>query len=239
MSDTTLPAVPRTMTETESHTLLVITTPLLGIERDFALHSGRPAWNPATWLSVPRPLLPSSIFVDIVSDSPRELSFSGFPHPVTLSHAPLPRVRYNLRRLHDICPTMEPSFPHILNPQVSGFGPMLDNPDPLPQPQEPIGPIDPNSITDAAANGTRKRPISRIKSTYPRKRAIQACVKCRARRTKCNNERPACSSCLDLGVECSYSESDPSRYVSRLPMQPIASARCWSQVVNDLKLRCC
>ena len=59
---------------------------------------------------------------------------------------------------------------------------------------------------------SKKRPISRIKSTYPRKRALQACQKCRVRRTKCNNVRPSCSSCLELNVQCIYSQEDPSRY---------------------------
>ena len=110
-------------------------------------------------------------------------------------------------------PIMEPSFPHILNPQISGtsFGSMLDSRDPLPPEQDPNASVTTDLYRDTAANGSRKRPASRIKSTYPRKRAIQACQKCRARRTKCNNARPTCSSCLDLGVDCSYAESDPSR----------------------------
>jgi hypothetical protein len=112
---------------------------------------------------------------------------------------------------------MEPSFPHILNPQIASFGPMVDNSEPAPQEDPSIAPAPNEFIQDTTAlNGSRKRPISRIKSTYPRKRAIQACQKCRARRTKCNNVRPACSSCLDLGVECNYAESDPSRYVTSL-----------------------
>ena len=110
---------------------------------------------------------------------------------------------------------MEPPFPHILNPQISGssFGSMLDSRDPVPPPQESITSATDDLYRDTATNGSRKRPATRIKSTYPRKRAIQACQKCRARRTKCNNVRPACSSCLDLGVDCSYAETDPSRYV--------------------------
>ncbi|KAI1609036.1 hypothetical protein EDD37DRAFT_136498 [Exophiala viscosa] len=61
---------------------------------------------------------------------------------------------------------------------------------------------------------SRKRPATRIKSSYPRKRAIQACQKCRVRRTKCNNERPACSSCLSIGAECTYTEGDHSTFDS-------------------------
>lgn len=54
----------------------------------------------------------------------------------------------------------------------------------------------------------RSNPSSRL--SYPRKRAIRACQKCRVRRTKCDNVRPACTACLDLGAECVYSEGDPS-----------------------------
>lgn len=46
---------------------------------------------------------------------------------------------------------------------------------------------------------------------YPRRRALQACQICRARKTKCDNERPSCGSCEALGVECSYNEAPASR----------------------------
>ena len=49
---------------------------------------------------------------------------------------------------------------------------------------------------------------------YPRRRALQACQICRARKTKCDNERPSCGSCDALGVECSYNEAPASKYVS-------------------------
>jgi hypothetical protein len=65
---------------------------------------------------------------------------------------------------------------------------------------------------ETALAESRKRPATRIKSSYPRKRAIQACQKCRVRRTKCNNARPSCSSCLSIGAECTYSEGDHSTY---------------------------
>lgn len=47
---------------------------------------------------------------------------------------------------------------------------------------------------------------------YPRRRALQACQICRARKTKCDNERPSCGSCDALGVECSYNEAPASKY---------------------------
>lgn len=47
---------------------------------------------------------------------------------------------------------------------------------------------------------------------YPRRRALQACQICRARKTKCDNERPSCGSCEALGVECNYNEAPASKY---------------------------
>lgn len=68
-----------------------------------------------------------------------------------------------------------------------------------------------DSGSTADVNGTsRKRPNPSSRLAYPRKRAIRACQKCRLRRTKCDNVRPACTACLDLGADCLYSEGDPS-----------------------------
>ena len=51
---------------------------------------------------------------------------------------------------------------------------------------------------------------------YPRRRALQACQICRARKTKCDNERPTCGSCEALGVECSYNEAPASKCANQL-----------------------
>jgi hypothetical protein len=37
-----------------------------------------------------------------------------------------------------------------------------------------------------------------------RRRALQACEACRAKKSKCDNERPSCGSCILHGVECIY-----------------------------------
>ncbi|KAK1517062.1 C6 zinc finger protein [Colletotrichum costaricense] len=50
------------------------------------------------------------------------------------------------------------------------------------------------------------RVSSRKRPAYPRKRAVQACLTCRQRRTKCDNEKPACNSCKKLGIDCVYHE---------------------------------
>ncbi|KAF4627426.1 hypothetical protein G7Y89_g10732 [Cudoniella acicularis] len=39
---------------------------------------------------------------------------------------------------------------------------------------------------------------------YPRKRTAIACEICRARRSKCDARKPACSKCVELEVECVY-----------------------------------
>lgn len=106
---------------------------------------------------------------------------------------------------------MEHPFTQILNPSsnsTASIGPQTA----LEAARQPLDLSITESPTEPTAETSRKRPASRIKSSYPRKRAIQACQKCRVRRTKCDNLRPTCSSCLDLGVECNYSEGDPSSY---------------------------
>ena len=69
----------------------------------------------------------------------------------------------------------------------------------------------------------RKRPrIAAVdtRPAYPRKRAAQACLACRRRRTKCDNEQPSCNGCSRLGIECVYRELDKSRYESRHSHKP-------------------
>lgn len=39
-----------------------------------------------------------------------------------------------------------------------------------------------------------------------RSRVSQACKACRELKTKCSGHRPACHRCIDLGIDCNYSE---------------------------------
>lgn len=50
----------------------------------------------------------------------------------------------------------------------------------------------------------KKRPAPRGSAAYPRKRAVTACQVCRSRRTKCDNQRPACGFCARTGAVCNY-----------------------------------
>jgi hypothetical protein len=60
----------------------------------------------------------------------------------------------------------------------------------------------------------RRTDNSRAIMSYPRKRAVTACQLCRHRKTKCNNERPKCKLCADVGADCVYEDrADHSSYV--------------------------
>lgn len=54
------------------------------------------------------------------------------------------------------------------------------------------------------------RPLAQRAVAYPRQRAIRACQLCRARRIKCDDAKPACSSCKKVGAECITAEGGGS-----------------------------
>ncbi|KAL6801098.1 hypothetical protein GGI42DRAFT_343189 [Trichoderma sp. SZMC 28013] len=72
----------------------------------------------------------------------------------------------------------------------------------------------PQSPADAAGINRRpgKRPAARGTAFYPRKRANTACQVCRARKTKCDNKKPACSYCVSVGATCIQSPVDLSSF---------------------------
>ncbi|ETS06956.1 hypothetical protein M419DRAFT_68701 [Trichoderma reesei RUT C-30] len=72
----------------------------------------------------------------------------------------------------------------------------------------------PQSPADAAGLNRRpgKRPAARGTAFYPRKRANTACQVCRARKTKCDNKKPACSYCVSVGATCIQSPVDLSSF---------------------------
>ncbi|CAK7217250.1 Zcf27p [Sporothrix eucalyptigena] len=82
---------------------------------------------------------------------------------------------------------------------------MSSSPSPTALPSEPAPP----PLTSSSSG---KRRLPRAAATYPRKRATQACLTCRFRRTKCDNARPACAACVRLGADCSYREADHSTF---------------------------
>jgi hypothetical protein len=53
---------------------------------------------------------------------------------------------------------------------------------------------------------------TRAASSYSRRRAGNACLVCRSRKTKCDNQRPVCGFCASTGGECQYVDSDPSQF---------------------------
>lgn len=65
---------------------------------------------------------------------------------------------------------------------------------------------EPQTTTDR-----KKRPPA-SRTAFPRKRAVKACHHCRTRRTKCDNSRPSCGSCIKIGARCSYDGVDHSSF---------------------------
>ncbi|KAF4967059.1 hypothetical protein FSARC_5350 [Fusarium sarcochroum] len=58
-----------------------------------------------------------------------------------------------------------------------------------------------------------KRPIQPmpnapfLRADFQRKRATTACHLCRTRKTKCDNQRPSCTKCRELGANCVYHDN--------------------------------
>lgn len=71
---------------------------------------------------------------------------------------------------------------------------------------------DAESSPDPQSATARKRPPPASRTAFPRKRAVKACHHCRTRRTKCDNTRPSCGSCLKIGARCSYDGVDHSSF---------------------------
>ncbi|CAH0045643.1 unnamed protein product [Clonostachys solani] len=64
------------------------------------------------------------------------------------------------------------------------------------------------SSGDAAVVSTNKRHlVDGSTARYPRKRGATACHLCRVRKTKCDNARPACGSCVQHKAKCVYGSS--------------------------------
>ncbi|KAL6891891.1 hypothetical protein GGI43DRAFT_414492 [Trichoderma evansii] len=74
------------------------------------------------------------------------------------------------------------------------------------------GPSSPLDATDISSRRPGKRPAARGTAFYPRKRANTACQVCRARKTKCDNKKPACSYCVSVGATCIQSPVDLSSF---------------------------
>ncbi|CAK7205390.1 hypothetical protein SEUCBS139899_008161 [Sporothrix eucalyptigena] len=61
--------------------------------------------------------------------------------------------------------------------------------------------------TTSTTRRTRAGTGRPLKINYPKKRVSVACDVCRARKTRCDARRPACSFCAQLGIDCVYRRS--------------------------------
>lgn len=66
--------------------------------------------------------------------------------------------------------------------------------------------MDTDRSGSAEASRAAKRPHSAIETSIPRTRAATACERCRTRKTRCSNDRPACKYCEKNDLECIYSD---------------------------------
>ncbi|KAK9860466.1 clr-1 [Penicillium brevicompactum] len=62
----------------------------------------------------------------------------------------------------------------------------------------------PNITVTPERSTKRKASTATPGEIYPRKRAATACQICRRRKTRCDNVRPTCGFCADIGATCSY-----------------------------------
>lgn len=74
----------------------------------------------------------------------------------------------------------------------------------------PLQPPDGNAAKQLKRKRSNVAPSQR--AVYPRKRAVTACMVCRARRTKCDNKKPKCSFCERVGAECVSEAQDFSGF---------------------------
>ncbi|OAL28488.1 hypothetical protein AYO20_09436 [Fonsecaea nubica] len=75
--------------------------------------------------------------------------------------------------------------------------------------QQGPGGVEEDNPASEASEKNRKRArlqSTRYLMTQGRRRAITACQNCRARKSKCSNERPTCSKCATLGTPCVYND---------------------------------
>lgn len=71
-----------------------------------------------------------------------------------------------------------------------------------------------DSIAEVQAAGSSPRSVAghdpppRQAASYNRRRATRACIICRTRKTKCDNQRPVCGFCTATGGECRYPDDE-------------------------------
>ncbi|KAK0112035.1 hypothetical protein ONS96_001296 [Cadophora gregata f. sp. sojae] len=67
----------------------------------------------------------------------------------------------------------------------------------------------------------------------PRKRVSQACDKCRSRKDKCDGKKPACSTCISNGRECSYDANVKKRGLPEGYVRGLE--KLWGLAIRDVE----
>ncbi|KAF7714749.1 Fungal Zn(2)-Cys(6) binuclear cluster domain-containing protein [Penicillium ucsense] len=90
----------------------------------------------------------------------------------------------------------------------------------------------------------RKRKLSesilsaRAAGSYHRTKAGNACLVCRARKTKCDNVWPICGFCKKTGGECSYTQPTPQRF-DQASLEILKRLDSLERAVVDQRHECC
>ncbi len=114
----------------------------------------------------------------------------------------------------------------VLTPIGHGYTGPVHNPGPdlslghLPKYHIKDGSEERDSKTQAkAANRASVVPVHTVPSIIHRLHALQACEKCRAKKSRCDEGRPVCSNCKQSQVLCRYRDDRPIRQV--IPTRPV------------------
>ncbi|KAJ9143827.1 C6 zinc finger domain containing protein [Pleurostoma richardsiae] len=121
---------------------------------------------------------------------------------------------------------MEPLLTNLLSDPLPAMFTMQRHPPPGITPTSPGAPeASPTRPTSTAG--------PRESASYARRRAGTACIVCRARKTKCDNQRPVCGFCVATGGACKYPDDAASDH-SKLDRGSLAILQRLAEVEHNI-----
>lgn len=93
-----------------------------------------------------------------------------------------------------------------------------------------VSPADSSSASSSCPSTPRWRPPSHPHGKPRQKRhhnkSRDGCLTCRARRVKCDEQRPSCKACLKRALTCHYADPTSDLQVVKAPSSPLSQAQC-------------
>lgn len=88
---------------------------------------------------------------------------------------------------------------------------------------------------DPQGEDDEEDPITKTKKSKqgPRKRVSQACDRCRSRKDKCDGKKPACSTCLSNGRDCTYDANVKKRGLPEGYVRGLE--KLWGLAIRDVE----